>query len=71
MLPSSNTSDTSIAKRKRKRSKLGARLRAGGFDHSTYNRSTHSWRVRCSRCSALCINGVPCHEQGCPNQKRD
>ena len=23
--------------------------------------------VKCSQCDALCINGVPCHETGCPN----
>ncbi len=23
--------------------------------------------IRCSQCEALCINGVACHEIGCPN----
>ena len=27
-------------------------------------------RVKCSQCEALCINGVACHETGCPNQVR-
>lgn len=25
------------------------------------------FRVRCSQCESLCINGVPTHEHGCPN----
>lgn len=24
-------------------------------------------RVKCSQCDALCINGIACHEIGCPN----
>lgn len=24
-------------------------------------------RVRCSQCAACCVNGVACHETGCPN----
>lgn len=28
-----------------------------------------SYRVKCDQCEALVINGVPCHEQGCPNTK--
>lgn len=27
--------------------------------------------VRCSRCAAVCINGVPTHETGCPNQMHE
>jgi hypothetical protein len=23
-------------------------------------------RVHCDQCEAICINGVPCHETGCP-----
>jgi len=23
--------------------------------------------VGCSQCEAVCINGTPCHETGCPN----
>lgn len=26
-------------------------------------------RVRCSQCAAVSINGVPCHETGCPNAR--
>lgn len=42
-------------------------LRDAGFDESTYN-NNGSWSVRCSCCAALVINGIPCHELGCPNK---
>lgn len=31
----------------------------------------YSIRIRCSQCEALVINGVPCHETGCPNTVRE
>jgi hypothetical protein len=36
-----------------------------GFDRSV--RNGLSLTVGCSRCDALVINGVPCHELGCRN----
>lgn len=42
-----------------------------GFDLSENIRFTKQFRVRCSQCCAAVINGVPCHENGCPNQVRD
>jgi hypothetical protein len=45
------------------------KLRRAGFDLSKYT-GAKTWRVRCSQCEALCINGVACHERGCPNAKR-
>lgn len=52
-----------------KRSKsLGAQLRARGFDLTTYNRSTDCYRLRCSQCEVMVINGIACHETGCPNE---
>jgi len=30
----------------------------------------NGYRVSCTQCQALCINGVATHEQGCPNAKR-
>lgn len=48
----------------------GERLRARGFDLTKYDRSEHRYRVRCSQCEALVINGVACHETGCPNERR-
>jgi hypothetical protein len=29
-----------------------------------------SLRVKCTDCEALVINGLPCHETGCPAAKR-
>ena len=45
-----------------------ARLRARGFDLSSAVPFERAWDVRCSQCSALVINGVPCHERGCPHE---
>jgi NAD-dependent SIR2 family protein deacetylase len=28
-------------------------------------------KVQCSQCQASVINGVACHERGCPNEKRN
>ena len=44
------------------------RLRKLGFDKS--KSIDKYFRVRCSQCEATCINGVPCHETGCPNIAR-
>lgn len=55
---------------KRKRS-LGEILRKRGFDLTTYDRSTGYYRPRCSRCQAMVIQGVACHERGCMNEPRD
>jgi hypothetical protein len=47
-----------------------------GFDRSRceerdeFGRFSKAIYVRCSQCEALCINGVPCHEIGCPNGRR-
>jgi len=46
-------------------------LRKQGFDLSVYDRHVGYWRVRCSQCEAMVIQGVPCHEAGCPNARRD
>ena len=44
-------------------------LKALGFDSSYHILFTKRFHIGCSQCEALCINGVPCHEQGCPNTK--
>ena len=41
-------------------------LRARGFDQS-YRVSKGLYRPKCSQCEALVINGLACHETGCPN----
>lgn len=53
-----------------KRERRGEKLRRRGFDESYYDRSDGRYRVRCSQCQALVINGVPCHERGCPNNRK-
>lgn len=44
-----------------------AYLRALGFAGSSHIPFTKQYRVRCDNCEALVINGVPCHERGCPD----
>lgn len=41
-----------------------------GFDRTTNIPFTKEYRIRCSQCQALVINGTPCHERGCPNAPR-
>ena len=43
-------------------------LRGRGFDRTEHVPFTKEYRVRCSQCEATGINGVACHETGCPNQ---
>ena len=52
---------------KLKGAKLAASLRRQGFDRSYVDRSDGNVEVRCSQCAVLVINGVACHEAGCPN----
>ncbi len=42
-----------------------------GFDNATNVLFTSSYRIRCSQCEALVINGVPAHERRCPNTPRE
>jgi hypothetical protein len=46
------------------------RLRDQGFDNSEAVPFMRQWRVRCSQCEALVINGIPTHEHGCRNTPR-
>lgn len=50
-----------------KAAELAKKLRDRGFDRSSV--SDGHVHVACSQCQALAINGVACHESGCPNQK--
>lgn len=45
-------------------------LRDLGFDLSEVVPFQGTHRVRCSQCEALVINGVPCHELGCPHHAK-
>jgi len=29
-----------------------------------------AYSLHCDQCEALAINGVPCHEQGCPHKSK-
>ncbi len=42
-------------------------LLARGFDATPFDRSGRFARPKCSQCEVLVINGVACHETGCPN----
>ena len=44
------------------------RLRAQGFDRSEVVPFARQWRVRCSQCQAMTINGVAVHERNCPHE---
>lgn len=44
-------------------------LLAHGFDRST--RCGRAITVQCSQCVAAVINGIACHETGCPNQRHE
>lgn len=43
-------------------------LKDQGFDLSRAVPFEHVWNVKCSRCEAVVINGVPCHEHDCINK---
>ena len=42
-------------------------LRRLGFDRSCVVPFERGARIGCSQCQAASINGVPCHERGCPH----
>lgn len=44
-------------------------LRSLGFNDSYNIPFTSQYKVVCSQCNALCINGYPTHETGCSNSK--
>jgi hypothetical protein len=56
--------------KKSRNSALGQSLRRQGFDLTRFDRSEGYFRVGCSQCDALVIQGVACHETGCPNAPR-
>jgi hypothetical protein len=41
-----------------------------GFDRSESIPFSSQFRIRCSQCEALVINGTPTHEHGCPNARQ-
>jgi len=56
-------------KQRSERSKIGASLRRRGFDNSSYDRESKAYRVRCSQCHSMVVNGTAIHERGCPNER--
>lgn len=46
-----------------------------GFDRSrivTDEPETEPYvKLACSQCAAVCVNGIPCHETGCPNETHE
>lgn len=42
-----------------------------GFDNAEHVPFTKQYRIRCSQCEAAVINGVPCHETGCPSRPHE
>lgn len=48
-----------------------AQLHALGFDRANHVPFTKQFAVKCSQCKALCVNGVPTHEHGCPNSRHE
>lgn len=54
-----------MSRAKRTPRELLAKLVAAGFDRSTTE--GRSCYPRCSQCAAVVVQGVACHEHGCPN----
>jgi hypothetical protein len=52
----------------KKQNRTGESLRKRGFDLTRYNSDEHCYTVGCFQCHALVINGIACHEHGCPNE---
>ncbi len=50
-------------------------LQSMGFDNSYFTRKRTNYPAtispRCSQCEVLVIQGVACHETGCPNAKHE
>ena len=61
-MSSSSTSEKS------RLAQLAQQLRDAGFDRSCVEDGYA--RARCSQCEALVIQGVACHEKGCPNTRQ-
>ena len=58
------------SKKRVKHKWTSAKLRALGFDQSYYDRAERIFLVRCSQCASVTIQGTPCHERGCPHERR-
>ena len=41
------------------------------FDRARHIPGTRQYRIQCSSCAALVVNGHPIHERGCPQDTRE
>lgn len=48
---------------------LRRKLKRRGFDLTT-SQKCGTVRPKCSQCQAMVIQGLACHETGCPNNKK-
>lgn len=48
-----------------------AELEELGFDKCRQVEVGERITIGCSQCAAVAINGVPCHETGCPNMRHE
>ena len=51
------------------RKRVRRSLKRQGFDLTVSYKGGYV-RPRCSQCQALVIQGIACHETGCPNKRR-
>lgn len=38
-----------------------------GFDRAEHVPFTRQYRIKCSACASMVVNGYPLHERGCPH----
>jgi hypothetical protein len=50
--------------------KMAAKLRRRGFDKTKVWPGDDYATIGCSQCNAVAIQGLACHELGCPNERR-
>lgn len=56
---------------RKKDERVLADLEANGFDRCEIDEEEGGVYIGCSQCDALAINGVACHETGCPRVVRE
>lgn len=52
-------------------SKLSYYRETLGFDLAEHIPFTREYRIRCSQCAALVVNGYPIHERTCPHDTHE
>ena len=46
-------------------------LKRMGFDKSHRTERGGGITLKCSQCEAMCVNGTPLHEAGCPHDRHE